>query len=267
MFFKVLNWTKIYHSTFATSLQDMTLEGFTPYKKEDVEKYNRLRCWAGIPLCDILDKAADIYPAKEALVDGEKRFTYAQLKKQTDKFAIGFIHLGIKPLDRILVQLPNWTEFIYIYFALQKIGAIPILLLAKHRQHEIRHLLQLTEASSWVVAERYHKTDYLPIIDDVLQNSDCIESLMTTHPGIIAAAVVPMPDPELGERICAYVQRASGAELDFAKIISFLKDQGASVLQLPERIEFVDEMPYTKAEKIYKQALAKDIKMKIKIKK
>lgn len=45
------------------------------------------------------------------------------------------------------------------------------------------------------------------------------------------------------------------------------KDQGASVLQLPERIEFVDEMPYTKAEKIDKQALVKDIKMKCKIEK
>ncbi|MGD8882004.1 MAG: AMP-binding protein, partial [Desulfobacterales bacterium] len=92
-----------------------------------------------------------------------------------------------------------------------------------------------------------------------------IESLMMTHPGIITVAVVPMPDPELGERVCAYVQRASGAELDFEKIISFLKDQGASVLQLPERIEFVDALPYTKAEKIDKQALMKDIKMKIKI--
>jgi non-ribosomal peptide synthetase component E (peptide arylation enzyme) len=94
-----------------------------------------------------------------------------------------------------------------------------------------------------------------------------IENLMVTHPGIVSVAVVPMPDPELGERVCAYVQCASGAELDFAKIVSFLKDQGASVLQLPERIEFVDEIPYTKAEKIDKQVLVKDIKMKCKIEK
>jgi non-ribosomal peptide synthetase component E (peptide arylation enzyme) len=90
-----------------------------------------------------------------------------------------------------------------------------------------------------------------------------IENLMLTHLEIIAVAVVPMPDPELGERVCAYVQCASGAELDFEKIISFLKDQGASSLQLPERIEFVDELPYTKAEKIDKQTLIKNIKMKI----
>ena len=91
-----------------------------------------------------------------------------------------------------------------------------------------------------------------------------IENLMMTHPGIITTAVVPMPDPELGEKVCAYVQCAPGAKLDFQKIISFLKDQGASVLQLPERIEFVDELPYTKAEKIDKQTLIKNIKMKIK---
>jgi non-ribosomal peptide synthetase component E (peptide arylation enzyme) len=92
-----------------------------------------------------------------------------------------------------------------------------------------------------------------------------IENLMMTHPGIIAVAVVPMPDPEMGERACAYVQPASGAELGFEAIISFLKDRGASVLQLPERIEFVEEMPYTKAEKLDKRALIKDIKKKIKI--
>ena len=74
-----------------------------------------------------------------------------------------------------------------------------------------------------------------------------------------------MPDPELGERACAYVQRAPGVELDFDKIISFLKGRGASVIQLPERVEFVDAMPCTKVEKIDKLALIKDIKMKIKI--
>ena len=46
-----------------------------------------------------------------------------------------------------------------------------------------------------------------------------------------------------------------------------MKEQGASVLQLPERIEFVDELPYTKAEKIDKQALIENIKKKIKAEK
>ncbi|MBW1888798.1 MAG: hypothetical protein JRI52_10700, partial [Deltaproteobacteria bacterium] len=51
----------------------MLLEGFTPYKEEDAERYNKLRWWAGLTFGDILDKAADIYPYKEALVDGRSR--------------------------------------------------------------------------------------------------------------------------------------------------------------------------------------------------
>jgi 2,3-dihydroxybenzoate-AMP ligase len=154
------------------------LEGFTPHKKEDAEKYRRLGWWAGLTYGDILDKAADIYPHKEALVDGQTRLTYEQVRQKTNRLAIGFIELGVEPLDRVLVQLPNWAEFIFTVFALAKIGAIPVLLLVRHRQMEINHLVQLTNAKFWVVAERSHKVDYLPIINDVLKSSPQIEQVV-----------------------------------------------------------------------------------------
>jgi non-ribosomal peptide synthetase component E (peptide arylation enzyme) len=72
-----------------------------------------------------------------------------------------------------------------------------------------------------------------------------------------------MPDPDLGERACAYIELRPGAELSFDQLISFLKSQKASVLQLPERIEYVTEMPYTGAHKLDKKALIKDIKAKL----
>ena len=42
----------------------MPLEGWVPYREEDVEKYNRLRWWAGRTFGDLIDRAADIYPDK-----------------------------------------------------------------------------------------------------------------------------------------------------------------------------------------------------------
>jgi 2,3-dihydroxybenzoate-AMP ligase len=154
------------------------LEGFTPHRKEDAEKYRRLGLWAGLTYGDILDKAADIYPDKEALVDGETRLTYQQVLEKTNQLAIGFIELGVEPLDRVLVQLPNWAEFIFTVFALEKIGAIPILLLIRHRQIEINQIIQLTDAKFWIVAERHHKVDYLPIIKAVLKSSPEIEQVV-----------------------------------------------------------------------------------------
>src|SRR4030043_2435112 len=147
------------------------LKGFTPYRKEDAEKYNRLGWWTGLTLGDLVDKAADIYPNKEALVDDKSRLTYSQARERVNRLAISLMDLGIKKIERVLVQLPNWSEFVFSYFALQKIGAIPVLLIDRYRPYEINHLFRLTGATSWIVPERYRKTDYLPIIKDVLKNS------------------------------------------------------------------------------------------------
>ena len=72
-----------------------------------------------------------------------------------------------------------------------------------------------------------------------------------------------MPDAVLGERICAYVVLRPQAALTFEETVAFLKKGGASVQQLPERIEFVDELPTTKVGKVDKKALREDITKKI----
>ena len=110
----------------------MAVEGFEPYKPEDAEKYNRLRWWQGMTWGDMFNKATDLYPAKIGLVDDTTRFTYKELREKTDRAAIGFMQLGIKQQDFVLLQLPNWHEFVISFFALQKIGAIVVLLISRH---------------------------------------------------------------------------------------------------------------------------------------
>jgi len=92
-----------------------------------------------------------------------------------------------------------------------------------------------------------------------------IEKLIIGHPEVALVAVIPMPDPVMGERVCAYIQPKAGAKLSFEKIIAYLKGRKASVLQLPERIEFIELMPVTKAEKIDKKALREDIEKKLEV--
>jgi len=157
------------------------LEGFTPYKKEDAEKYTSCRWWSGLTFGDILDRAADIHPEKEGFVDRKTRLTYGEARKKTNKLAIGLIGLGIQPLDRVLVQLPNWNEFVFAYFALQKIGAIPVLLIDRYRHLEINNLISLSGATSWIVAFRYKKTDYIPIINDILKENPDFKNIITVR--------------------------------------------------------------------------------------
>ena len=80
---------------------------------------------------------------------------------------------------------------------------------------------------------------------------------------MVIVAVVAMPDPQMGEKACAYIQPAPGSDLTFEKIIAFLKGRGSSVLHLPERIQFVEAMPLTKTGKVDKRFLTEDINRKI----
>jgi len=157
------------------------LEGFVPYKKEEAEKYNKFRWWSGLTFGDILDRAADIHPEKEAFVDRKTRLTYGEAREKTNKLAIGLMDLGIQPLDRVLVQLPNWNEFVFAYFAFQKIGAIPVLLIERYRQFEINRLISITGATAWIVASRYKKTNYVPIINDVLKEHPELKNVITVR--------------------------------------------------------------------------------------
>jgi len=90
-----------------------------------------------------------------------------------------------------------------------------------------------------------------------------IEGLVSAHPDVQDVAVVGMPDKILGERICAYIIPKPGTKPTMQEIVSFLKGRGASVLQLPERVELVTELPMTKVGKVDKKTLREDIKNKI----
>lgn len=90
-----------------------------------------------------------------------------------------------------------------------------------------------------------------------------IEEILHLHPDIKSAAVVGMPDPRLGEKACAYVALKARARIDFEGMIEFMKSRGASVLQLPERLEILDHLPRTPVGKPDKEALRQDIQEKI----
>jgi non-ribosomal peptide synthetase component E (peptide arylation enzyme) len=72
-----------------------------------------------------------------------------------------------------------------------------------------------------------------------------------------------MPDKVLGERICAYVRLKEGATLTLEGLVTYLRGIGASVLQLPERLEIIDSIPLTKIGKADKKVLKEDIQRKL----
>jgi len=91
-----------------------------------------------------------------------------------------------------------------------------------------------------------------------------VEELISGHSKVEQVAAVGMPDPVLGERVCAFIKPKKNEMISFEEIISYLKGKKTSVLYLPERIEMIDEIPLTRVGKVDKKWLREEIKEKLK---
>jgi len=83
-----------------------------------------------------------------------------------------------------------------------------------------------------------------------------IEDLLYTHPKVVEVAVVGLPDPERGERVCAVVQLADDkGTLELAEIVAFCRDAGLMTQKIPEQIEVRTDWPRAGTGKIVKKSL------------
>ena len=159
----------------------MPIEGFQPYRPEDVERYTKYRWWLDLTWGDMFDKATDLYPEKEGLVDDIARLRYKELREKVDQLAISFMELGIKERNFVLLQIPNWHEFIVAFFALQKVGAIVVLLIPRHGLDEINYLCSLTHPVAWIGPDHYRNTDYLPLIKSIMESNRELKHIISVR--------------------------------------------------------------------------------------
>lgn len=90
-----------------------------------------------------------------------------------------------------------------------------------------------------------------------------VEDLVLSHPAVLNAAVVAMPDAVLGERTCAYVVLRPGAELDFDDLTRHLDERRVARFKFPERMEIVERFPTTAVGKVSKKDLRAEIAAKL----
>ena len=83
-----------------------------------------------------------------------------------------------------------------------------------------------------------------------------VEDLLDAHPSILQSALVPMPDPILGERACCFVTLRPGVgALTLEEIVDYLAGKRIAKTKMPERLVVVPDMPLTPTRKIIKAEL------------
>jgi len=142
-----------------------------PFPPEFAARYRERGYWRDRSLRQELGEAFARFGDRVALIDGHRTFTYAELDRLSDTLALGLLELGLAPLDRVVVQLPNVWQFVVLYVALQKVGAIPVLALPSHRYAEVRQFAEMAGAVACVYPARHGDFAFAPMIDRVRRAS------------------------------------------------------------------------------------------------
>jgi 2,3-dihydroxybenzoate-AMP ligase len=90
-----------------------------------------------------------------------------------------------------------------------------------------------------------------------------IENLILMHPAVQNVACVPMPDPAMGEKMCACVILKAGQSLNLGELVAFLAQQEIAKFKLPERLEILPDFPVSTFGKVSKKSLGEMVADKL----
>src|SRR3972149_2936154 len=147
------------------------LEGVVRSPPEFAARYRAKGYWEDLSLADAFTEVFSQYAGRVAVIDRDQAVTYAQLNERSERLALNLLDEGLRPLDRVVMQLPNVVEFGYLYFALQKVGALPIMALPPHGTREVSQFVELSGAVACAALERVKDFDYGEMIGRIRDTS------------------------------------------------------------------------------------------------
>ncbi|WP_285251164.1 AMP-binding protein [Pseudarthrobacter sp. fls2-241-R2A-168] len=178
-----------------------TSEGTVPWPADLAAEYRSKGYWEDRPLGAYILDTADRLPDKVAVVDGDVRLTYAELADRMDAAAERLLQLGLRPDDRIMVQLPNGWQFTVLTLACFRAGIIPVMALPAHRKYELSFLTELSESRAIAVPDMIKDFDHQGLAEELSESVTSLEYILVAGAAnplnaSLEAILAPGPDPD-----------------------------------------------------------------------
>ena len=110
-----------------------------------------------------------------ALVYEGREISFRDLNRSINRVANGLNSLGIEKEDRVAIMLPNIPEFVYTFYACQKLGAAAVPFNTMYKGREISHILKDSGAKAIVCL-----TNFVPLINEIKSELPDLEHIITT---------------------------------------------------------------------------------------
>jgi len=117
---------------------------------------------------DLADEIADRLPDAEGLVFEEARYTFRQVAQRINDAAKRLIAAGVGLGDHVALWLNNCDAWIFVAFAVHKIGAVLVPINTRFRAREMAYVLRQSDARFLIIEERSGSIDYLAMVRDAV---------------------------------------------------------------------------------------------------
>lgn len=141
------------------------------YTTDEMQEFRDRGHWDQTSLHAYVDQWATAAPDRVALTDGHSTLTRGELRAGARRFARALKGLGIQPGDRVQVQLPNWNEFVVIYLAIARLGAVLVPTMPVYRHDEVKYVLQHSGAKISIVTESFRGFGYTDMVREIAPDS------------------------------------------------------------------------------------------------
>jgi long-chain acyl-CoA synthetase len=105
----------------------------------------------------VIEHHAKKKPRKKVIFEDKDKIKYSEFKSAIDRVSGYLYKLGIRKEDKVGILLKNSKEFLYSFFAIQKLGAIPVPINTFLKPHEIEHILNHSEAKYLITEKEFQK--------------------------------------------------------------------------------------------------------------
>ncbi|WP_031469225.1 class I adenylate-forming enzyme family protein [Sciscionella sediminilitoris] len=116
---------------------------------------------------EVLRDTARTAPEGIGWVDGDREIPFAELDRWSDRVAEWLLRRGIRHGDRIAVNGPNRADWLAVYFAAAKIGAVLVGLSPRYRETEFGHILGDSGARLVITVPRGEDVDFLAVFRNI----------------------------------------------------------------------------------------------------
>jgi fatty-acyl-CoA synthase len=116
----------------------------------------------------MLARVAASFPDSEAIVAADRRITYEEFLRESERVARGLLALGIAKDDKVALWLPNRLAWLFAQQACGMIGAVAVALNTRYKAHELAYILGQSDATTLILADHLGPVDFLETLGEVL---------------------------------------------------------------------------------------------------